>query len=148
VNHGGCGTSKGVYRLQKWPWTDNAPKNAFLWRRVQTMMYDKLIRVYKNTLACKGLHKYTCMVYLNVRINWIEIWQTKFSGKVLTTMSNNLIHTPTSPISLVLTVNGVSLDFSLPSAVLQSNLWFQLLTVAIVLHTSTLVSARGAKSPT
>jgi len=33
-------------------------------------------------------------VYVYVQINPIEIWQTKFPDKVLTTMSNNLIHNP------------------------------------------------------
>jgi len=75
----------------------------------------------------------------------------QISGKVLMTMSNNLIHTSIPPPfahAISLSVVCAFLDFPLPSAVLQSNLWSQLLTVAIALYTPTLVYEQGAKSPT
>jgi hypothetical protein len=115
-------------------------------------MYDKIAHTERTRIYVHIVCIHTpfvcdakCRIWRYVQINPIEIWQTKFPVKVLTTISNNLIHAPLSAphrsLALFRWLSTVRLSISLSpsSAVLQSNLWSQLLTVAIVLYSSTLI---------
>lgn len=119
-----------------------------------------MIRVYKaHTLVPWSTRILYTYIYTIMRVWCICIRANKSDRNLTDQISGQSFddhveqfnsQSPTPPPfrhdAISLAVDCVSLDFSLPLSVLQSNLWSQLLTVTIVLYTSTLVSESGVRS--
>jgi len=148
-----------AYRLQKRTWTlDNAPKNAFLysgeWRTMNIIYDNKIAHIQSAHVYIRTYYMYTHAVRVWREVSYMEVRANKSDRNLTDQISGQSFDdhveqfNSRSPLrSAPFATRFLSLSPS--SAVLQSNLWSQLLTVAIVLYTlrPSSVSTRGAKSP-